>query len=103
VDGIRTSEDQFERELDLTGRSADCNAVDDAKISGINLRPRRGKLRAMGVLGETKFIAEAIEQHSRIFERVKARDAEGARRAMEDHLALGRDNLRRTTGDNATG
>jgi GntR family transcriptional regulator, transcriptional repressor for pyruvate dehydrogenase complex len=79
------------------------NPLFSALVNTINDVMVEVRLRAMGVLGETKFIAEAIEQHSRIFERVKARDVEGARRAMEDHLALGREHMRRTTDGNATG
>jgi GntR family transcriptional regulator, transcriptional repressor for pyruvate dehydrogenase complex len=78
------------------------NPLFSALVNTINDVMVEVRLRSISVLGETKFIADAIEQHSRIFERVKARDVEGARRAMEVHLARGRDQLRRTTDGNAT-
>jgi GntR family transcriptional repressor for pyruvate dehydrogenase complex len=79
------------------------NPLFSALVNTINDVMVEVRLRSISVLGEAKFIADAIEQHSRIFERVKAHDVEGARRAMEDHLAGGRALLRRTTDGAATG
>lgn len=79
------------------------NPLFSALVNTINDVMVEVRLRSISVLGETRFIADAIEQHSRIFERVKARDVEGARRAMEVHLARGRDLLRRNTDGAATG
>lgn len=78
------------------------NPLFSALVNTINDVMVEVRLRSISVLGEAKFIADAIEQHSRIFERVKAHDVEGARRAMEDHLAGGRALLRRTTDGAAT-
>ena len=49
------------------------------------------KLDAMASVQETIF------HHSRILDRVKAHDVEGARRAMEDHLTSSREWTRRVT------
>jgi GntR family transcriptional regulator, transcriptional repressor for pyruvate dehydrogenase complex len=78
------------------------NLLFSALVNTINDVMVEVRLRAISVLGETRFIADAIEQHSRIFERVKAHDVEGARQAMEDHLRGGRDLLRQTTDEVAT-
>ncbi|MGI8783302.1 MAG: FadR/GntR family transcriptional regulator [Acidobacteriota bacterium] len=45
------------------------------------------RLRAFR-LDRSRAIELAVQIHSHILERVKARDAEGARRAMEEHLAI---------------
>lgn len=52
------------------------------------------RVQAFGVLGEARSVRDAIFYHSRILERVKARDPDGARRAMEEHLAQGQQVLR---------
>jgi len=78
------------------------NLLFSALVNTINDVMVEVRLRAISVLGESRFIADAIEQHSRIFERVKAHDVEGARQAMEDHLRGGRDILRQTKDDVVT-
>lgn len=52
------------------------------------------RLRAFSI-GEGRTVAHALQEHSRIFERIKARDVEGARAAMEKHLTQGMKVLRK--------
>lgn len=46
------------------------------------------RLRAFSI-GEGKTVANALQEHLHIFDRIKAHDAEGARDAMQKHLTLG--------------
>lgn len=46
------------------------------------------RLRAFSI-GEGKTVANALQEHLHIFDRIKAHDAEGARAAMQKHLTLG--------------
>ncbi|MCI0418105.1 MAG: FadR family transcriptional regulator [Acidobacteria bacterium] len=64
------------------------NSINDVMAE---LHLRTYKLDAMGS------IQDSIFHHSRILDRVKAHDAEGARRAMEEHLASSREWTRRVT------
>jgi DNA-binding FadR family transcriptional regulator len=52
-------------------------------------------LRACRLDGTVVAAERAVVYHSRILERVKAHDVEGARHAMMEHLAEARDTLRR--------
>ncbi|MEW5977487.1 MAG: FadR/GntR family transcriptional regulator [Acidobacteriota bacterium] len=52
------------------------------------------RLRAFS-LDDAKTVDRAVFYHSHILERIKARDVEGARRAMEEHLVEARDTMRR--------
>jgi GntR family transcriptional regulator, transcriptional repressor for pyruvate dehydrogenase complex len=62
------------------------NSINDVMI---NIR-----LRAFRVDGPM-VVERAASYHRRILEKVRAHDVEGARRAMEEHLAEARDTLRR--------
>ncbi len=46
------------------------------------------RLRAFSI-GEGKTVANALQEHLQVFEQIKARDAEGARAAMQKHLTQG--------------
>jgi GntR family transcriptional regulator, transcriptional repressor for pyruvate dehydrogenase complex len=50
------------------------------------------RLRALK-FGKEQFINDATEQHTKIFEKIKARDAIGAEEAMREHLTLGKAKL----------
>lgn len=72
------------------------NPLFSVLVNSINDVMIEVRLRSFS-LGAATTIRDAIEQHSSIFERVKARDVEGARRAMAEHLAQGQEVLRRAS------
>jgi GntR family transcriptional repressor for pyruvate dehydrogenase complex len=63
-----------------------------ALVNSLNDLMLELRLRAFSIPG---IIEEAVTHHSRIFERIKAHDAGGARKAMEEHLKQSRENLQR--------
>jgi DNA-binding FadR family transcriptional regulator len=67
-----------------------------ALVNSLNDLMLELRLRAFSVPG---IIHEAVTYHSCIFERIKARDSAGARKAMEEHLKQSRENLQRIWKD----
>ncbi len=73
----------FHNHLALSAGNPLCSVL-VSSLNGVMIEVR---LRAFHLQGATLTAQRAISYHSRILERVSARDVEGARQAMQEHLA----------------